>query len=182
VNLDIIGDIVGRQRTSISITGFTFFAFQGASQAGSMGDAIVPGSGSPFWSYGNPTSGYVLMSDSDYRFFIRAKIMANTTHATPEEFINYIKFVFGAPLVQIAESSGEVIVAIGRKLTDYEKALIAYQPPYGQSSLIVKPAGVNINFQDFPSNFFAFQGVPGANGIGDYGNPNVGGFFSDIFA
>lgn len=181
INLDIIGDIVGRQRTSISISGFTFFGFQGATQVGSMGDYNSPSIGSPFWTYNDPKSGFTTMTDSDYKFFIRAKIVANNTKATPEEFIQYIKFVFNAPLVQIQEGDGHVVVGVGRKLSDYEKALIAYTPPYGQMGLIVKPAGVRVDFQDFPTDFFSFQGVPGGKGLGNLGDTSVGGYFADIF-
>lgn len=180
VNLDIIGDIVGQPRTQINIALYNFFGFQGVAQSGGFGDLTDTSKGNIFYSYGDPTSGNALLDDPSYRLYIKSKITRNITSVTPEEFIQFVKFILNAPVVYINEEQAKVRVSIGRALTNQEKALIKSSNADG-TRLIPKPVGVSIEYVDFTNNFFAFQGVPNANGFGDINNPSVGGQFAEIF-
>lgn len=169
-NLDNIGAIVGQPRELINADLFNLFGFQGAVNAGSFGDTTAPAIGSKFWDIYQPQSGNVLLEDETYRLFIKAKIIKNSTAATPEEFISFINFVFGTDQTFITEGVAEFTVFFGRQLTDIETVLlnyISYTQGY-PSRFILKPAGVRISFgQYLEGNYFGFQGAIGANGFGD---------------
>lgn len=168
--LDIIGDIVGQPRELINADLFDFFGFDGALKAGSFGDINDSSVGAIFWDLNTPQGGNVILDDETYRLFIKAKIIKNTTSATPEEFIAFINYVFGTSQTYITEGTAEFTVFFGRPLTDIETVLLNYVS-YSQgypSRFIPKPVGVRINFGSYQqNNYFGFQGAPGVKGFGD---------------
>lgn len=169
--LDIIGEIVGQDRELLNANLFDYFGFMGALNAQSFGDLNNP-AGGRFYSYGDPFSGNILLDDETYRLFIRVKILKNITNATPEEFLYFLKFVFNVPTSQItSDGGGEFTVLIGKELSAFERTLLTYyyeQPNGSRYYFVPKPAGVRVNFGQYPgNNFFAFQGVPNAQGFGE---------------
>lgn len=183
--LDIIGEIVGQPRELISVDLFDFFGFQGALKAGSMGDVNNPAVGAIWYNFGDPLGGNVKLDDDTYRLFIKAKILKNTTASTPEEFLNFINFLFGTPVsALISEGNAEFTVLFGRALTDFEKVLLNYSSTSQgyPSRLIPKTLGVDVNFGEFRAeNYFGFQGSPAAKSFGDTGSTNIGGIFATIY-
>lgn len=169
--LDIIGEIVGQPRELISADLFDFFGFQGALKAGSYGDINNPTVGSRWYDFGQPVGGNVLLDDSTYRLFIKAKILKNTTASTPEEFIAFMNFMFGTTnTLYVAEGDASYTILFGRQLSEFEQVLLNYvSTSQGyHSRLIPKTVGVRINFGYFETNnYFGFQGAPGAKGYGD---------------
>lgn len=169
--LDLLGEIVGQPRELIDADLIEYFAFNGYPLAASYGDLNNSSLGGQYWDLNKSLAGNVLLSDEQYRLFIKAKIIKNTTRATPNEFLNFIKFVFGAPASLIlAEGGAEFTILVGKELSAFEQVLLTYvSSSSGYSSYFVpKPAGVRINFGLFPStDFFAFQGISGAKGYGD---------------
>lgn len=168
--LDIIGEIVGQPRVLINADLYDLFGFQGALKAGSFGDTGDPSVGAIFWDINQSQGGNVTLDDETYRLFIKAKIIKNTTAATPEEFIAFVNYVFGTDQTYITEGIAEFTVYFGRPLSDIETVLLTYIS-YDQgypSRFIPKPAGVRINFGSYMQNdYFGFQGAPGAKGFGD---------------
>jgi len=199
--LDIIGEIVGQPRELINADLFGWFGFQGALKAGSFGDMSDPSIGERFWDLNVAQGGNITLDDETYRLFIKAKIVKNTTAATPEEFIAFVNYVFGTDQTYITEGTAEFTVYFGRPLSTLETVLLTYVS-YSQgypSRFIPKPIGVRINFGTFQQgNYFGFQGAPGALGFGefsgDYGyglgyglgygdsnySVNFGGFFASL--
>jgi hypothetical protein len=172
VQLDNIGDIVGQPRLLIDADLIAFFGFQGLSISRSYGDLNDSSLGGRWRSLGESSTGNILLSDDEYRLFIRAKIIRNTTVATSEDIIASIKFLFQADKVHLIENEAPASyrVAIGARLTQTEKNLLKYSYLDGvDRTLIVKPAGVNVDlYSEYdPSQFFAFSGVSGAQGYGD---------------
>lgn len=169
--LDILGDIVGQPRELIDAELIEYFAFNGYPLAASYGDLNNSSLGGQYWDLNKSLAGNILLTDEQYRLFIKAKIMKNTTSATPNEFLNFIKFVFNAPTSLIlAEGGAEFTILVGKELSAFEQVLLTYvSNKAGYNSYFVpKPVGVRINFGVFPStDFFAFQGVTGAKGYGD---------------
>lgn len=169
--LDIIGEIVGQPRELISVDLFDFFGFQGATKAASFGEFGSPSIGANFYNFGDPLGGNVLLDDTTYRLFIKAKILKNTTTSTPEEFIAFINFLFGTGITAyLAEGIAEYTILFGRELSVFEQALLNYvsNSPGYPSRLIPKTVGVRVNFGYFLSgNYFGFQGAPGAKGFGN---------------
>lgn len=171
VQLDNIGRIVGQERELINTALLDFFGFEGYPTVKGFGDLDDNSQGGLFYNLGNPLAGNTLLSDDQYRLFIKAKILKNITAATPEEFLYFLKFVFGAETSQITgDGGGEFTVLVGKNLSPFERVLLTYfyeQPNGSKYYFVPKPVGVRVNFGQFPQgNFFAFQGVPGAKGFG----------------
>lgn len=168
--LDILGDIVGQPRELIDAELIEYFAFNGYPLAASYGDLNNSSLGGQYWDLNKSLAGNILLTDGQYRLFIKAKIMKNTTSATPNEFLNFIKFVFNAPTSLIlAEGGAEFTILVGKELSAFEQVLLTYvSNKSGYNSYFVpKPAGVRVNFGTFPSSaFFAFQGVVSGQGYG----------------
>jgi hypothetical protein len=169
--LDVIGRIVGQDRVLLNADLYTFFGFQGALKAASFGEYGSTLYGGKFLNFGSPVGGNIALDDETYRLFIRAKIYKNTTHSTPEEFLEVINLIFGTTGTFLSEDgNANVTVLFGRQLSDFEKGLLAYinSTDGYPSRLIPKTVGVGIKFGDYQSdNFFGFAGVPGAKGFGE---------------
>lgn len=169
--LDIIGNIVGQPRELIDTALLSYFAYLGYPDAKPYGDLNKSGFGGYYRGLTDPIAGNTLLTDDQYRLFIKAKIIKNNTRATPNEFIQFIKFVFGIELsLVIGEGEAEFTVMLGSELSAFEKVLLTYTS-YSSgypSRFVPKPIGVRINFGQFdPDNFFGFQGMPGAKGYGE---------------
>lgn len=170
--LDIIGEIVGQPRELIDSDLIPFFGFEGALEARSYGDLNDQSVGGFYWDINSPTTGNVLLNDDQYRIFIRAKIIKNITRATPEDVIHFIKFVFGADIVQITSDEGarQALILVSDDLNTFEIALLRYfvEGEY-KSYFVPKSLGVGYEFGTVPQeDFFSFAGVDGGLGYGTY--------------
>lgn len=182
--LDIIGDIVGQPRELIDTALLVFFAFQGYPDAQSYGDLNNSSLGGPYYDINNPLAGNTLLTDEQYRLFIKAKIIKNSTNATPNQFMEFMKFVFGVDLsLVVAEGDAEFTVMLGKELTSFEKVLltyVSYSSGY-PSRFVPKPIGVRVNFGEFiVANYFGFQGAPAARGYGDLSDLSLGGQYGQL--
>lgn len=182
--LDIIGDIVGQPRELIDSSLLSFFAFQGYPEAESYGDLNNNSSGGAYYDLRNPLTGNTLLTDEQYRLFIKAKIIKNNTNATPNQFIDFMKFVFGIELsLVVAEGDAEFTIMLGKELSSFERVLltyVSYSSGY-PSRFIPKPIGVRVSFGQFiAGNYFGFQGAPNAKGYGDLNNSSVGGQYGQL--
>lgn len=180
--LDILGRIVGQSRELLEADVYTYFGFQGVPNAGGFGEIGNTTVGSLFWELDRPMGGNVLLDDEEYRLFIRAKIIKNSTSSTPEEMIHMVNFLFGTTSTYISEGPASYTAFIGRQLTDLERYLLRYITT-GQEGypvrLIPKTNGVRINFGTFrEGEYFGFQGAPGAKGFGGLGR-SIGGYGVD---
>lgn len=169
--LDIIGDIVGQPRELIDTALLTYFAYLGYTNAQSFGDLTNPSVGGSYRGVNDPLAGNTLLSDEQYRLFIKAKIIKNNTNATPNQILDFINFVFGSDNNQlIEEGDAAYTLLIGKELSDFERVLltyVSYSSGY-PSRFVPKPIGVRVNYGTYISGeAFAFQGVPGAKGYGD---------------
>lgn len=178
--LDIIGDIVGRERGLVTSDYFKYFGFQGNAQAesfGSSGDNTV---GGPFWSLDTPLAGSRPPTDEEYRLLIKSKIIKNTTRATPEDTIRAFQFLFNNSKVFIDEAeTGSVKIGIGKQLTPVEKGLLFEYG--GVGNLLPKTVGIRFEFLEFSSSrVFATEGFPNAFGVGDLNDPSVGGYLANL--
>ena len=174
--LDVIGEIVGQKRELIDTALLKYFAFDGYPDAQTYGDLNNESLGGVFYSLGDPLAGNTLLNDDQYRLFIKAKIIKNSTNVTPNQFLSFLSFVFGSPFnMIIAEGGAEFTALVGKNLTSFEKVLLTYVSTVnGYSSRFVpKPVGVRVNFGSFNyDNYFGFLGAPNAKGYGTY-TPDV---------
>lgn len=170
--LDIIGNIVGQPRVLLAAEIMDYFGFNEVPTAQSFGDLNDPSAGGIWWDLNTNLAGDVELTDNQYRIFIKAKIMRDTTRATPEDIIEFIKFVFGAKVVQITSDGGakQSLLIVGGNLSNFELTLLGYH--YGKPTItyfLPKALGTEFAFGSVPGdNFFAYLGVPHADGYGTY--------------
>lgn len=179
--LDTIGEIVGQPREFIDTALITYFAYLGYPEAESYGDLNSSGVGGFYRGLDNPLAGNTLLNDEQYRLFIKAKIIKNSTNATPNQLLEFINFVFDSPQNQlIEEGDAAYTLLIGKQLSSFETVLltyISYASGY-PSRFVPKPIGVRVNYGTYVSgDTFAFQGVTGAKGYGDLSSiASIGGY------
>lgn len=143
IQLDIIGEIVGQPRILVDATAFQFFGFEGTIGALSFGTLTDAGIGGRFRSVVEQLTGNRLLVDTEYRTFIRARIIANYTNGTIEDMISAVKNILpGTNVVTIVEDAAlrEVTINVGRTLTANEQQFLSV------TNLIPKPIGVKLTF------------------------------------
>jgi hypothetical protein len=181
--LDIIGEIVGQPREFIDTALLTYFAYLGYPDAESYGDLNDPSLGGFYRGVDDPLAGNTLLNDDQYRLFIKAKIIKNNTNATPNQLLDFLKFVFNSDYNQLVEEGDAAYtILIGKELSTFEKVLltyVSYSSGY-PSRFVPKPIGVRVSYGTYVTGeAFAFQGVVGAKGYGDLSNiSTVGGYGS----
>lgn len=176
VNLDIIGSIVGQSREFIDAEIFDYFGFFDNPQAQSLGSINDTSLGGRFRLVDEITTGIRQLTDEEYRLFIKARIVRNSTTSSPEEIISQIRYIFDSPLVLFVDGNTRYEVSIGRKLGLNEKSILF------DTDIIPKTAGVQATYvTEFDSNnFFGFQGVPNSLGLGSVINPSQGGKLGNL--
>lgn len=182
--LDIIGRIVGQERTILGADLYDFFGFRGHLQALGFGDTYVEGVGGRWWSLGAPMGGDVTLTDEQYRVIIKARIMRNNSRGTPEDMLDYIRFVFGVSGKFSWNEGGVARIGVGRKLTNFEKAIIASEFSFQKYPTYYspKPLGVTLELFEYDSlGTLGFIGTPTAKGMITLSEPNPdGGVFGSI--
>lgn len=182
--LDIIGRIVGQERTIVGADLYDFFGFRGHIQALGFGDTYVEGVGGRWWSLGAPMGGNVTLDDGQYRLLIKARIMRNTSRGTPEDMLRYIQFVFGVEGKFTWNEGAMARVGVGRKLSNFEKALIAAEFTFQKYPTYYspKPLGVGLELFEYDSlGTLGFIGTPNAKGMITLSNPTFdGGVFGSV--
>lgn len=180
VQLDVIGEIVGRARGLVTSDIFYYFGFDGAPQAETFSSTTDPTVGGQWYSLNAPIGVSRPPSDEEYRLILKAKIIKNRTLARPEDVIDAYKFLFGASQVTIEEiNPAEVRIGIGKILNNVERGLLFDLG--GAGTLLPKPVGVSYVYTEFQAGrVFATDGFPGAQGTGDLNDPSVGGFLSNL--
>lgn len=165
--LDNLGEIVGQKRELVELILQTFFGFSGNLQSGAFGEYDNPASGAPWYDLGTPLTGTLELSDEQYRLFIKARIAKNTTNATPEQFIQAVKFILNPSYVFLQEiGNANINVQIGRILSLFEKQIIKGTDK--RPGLLPKPIGVGLYYSEFdPTSYFGFLDTPGALGFGE---------------
>jgi hypothetical protein len=96
--LDIIGRIVGQDRTLADATPFVFFGYKdGISpppvNVGGYGDENNPALGARYHSEDEEIGSDVELADPEYRLFIKARILKNHTRGTRNEIIAAIQLL-----------------------------------------------------------------------------------------
>lgn len=183
--LDIIGEIVGQPRDLIDTSLLQYFAFDGYPAAKSFGDVTDASVGGLYYSVGDPLAGNTLLNDDQYRLFIKAKIIKNTTNVTPNQLLDFLKFVFNSPYNSINElGNAKMILMVGKQLNNFERVLLTYESSSTgyKSRFIPKPIGVGLQFGQFDyENYFGFQGAPNAKGFADLTISESGGKYAQLY-
>ena len=141
--LDVIGEIVGQDRTREEVIANPFFGLKGAIGAetfGTIGDANV---GGVFRSISDVEYESELLDDDAYRTFIRSKILRNKTTCTINEIIEIALSGIVADGVIVTEpATRKFKLTFTSPLTDREK-LILTRTPY-----MAKPVCSMVSYAD----------------------------------
>lgn len=184
--LDIIGDIVGQPRELIDSSFIPYFGYEGAFEAQSYGSLTDDSVGGYYWDIDKSLTGNVLLNDDQYRIFIKAKILKNIVNPTPEQVIYFIQFVFGVSRVQILidEEAIAPFIMVSDDIGPFGFALLRYfvEDRY-RSYFVPKALGVNYGFGVSNATLpFAYLGVAGAGGFGEYDPINDEGVDGGTYA
>ena len=172
VNLDVIGSIVGQPREVVDSDLLKYFIFEGVPVGGGFGDLNDNLKGEPFWDMNNPLYGNILLSDDQYRVFIKAKIFKNNSIGSVFDLVEFMEFVFNNSKVYFLwEETAKMIVLLGGNLNNFERTLLKYwtQAENYERYFIPKPVGVKLEIGDAQlNNAFGFVGaIEGVMGFGD---------------
>lgn len=180
VQLDIIGEIVGRPRGLVTSELFYYFGFENSLLGESYSSLSDTTRGAQYYSLNAPTGISRAPSDDEYRLILKAKIIANQTLSRPEDVIAAYKFLFEAGTVTLTETDpAKVSIGIGKILSNVERGLLFDLG--GAGNLLPKTVGVSYTYSEFNSDrVFATEGFPNAMGTGDLNDATVGGFLSNL--
>ena len=181
--LDILGRVVGINRSIPYVLAKKYFGFSDNADAGGFSDGLlITGGGAPlFDALSNPYTELEL-DDSDYRFFIKAKVaknagsavMVSDGKASIQDVINQT-FSGQAFVIDNQDMSLTLYVSPNYRI-DLIRAILAL-------GLLPKPQGVQYNkiIQADPLGTFGFSDNVNAKGFSDALNfdPNIGGIFAD---
>tara|TARA_R100000656_G_scaffold122612_1_gene98332 strand:+ start:438 stop:1169 length:732 start_codon:yes stop_codon:yes gene_type:complete len=180
--LDVIGDIVGRSRETVTAELFEYFGFFGHPQADTFGSLNDFSVGSTWYSLGGSIGRARQPSDEEYRLILKAKILKNRTLSRPEDVIEAYRFLFGTSAVYLEEyGPAAVRIGIGKILSSVERGLLFDLT--GVGPLLPKTIGVNYSYSEYnASRLFATEGYPMAIGVGDLNIPDSGGMLSNLIS
>lgn len=175
--LDIIGAIVGQSREASDAETAVFFGFEGDFGSVGFGDINDPSVGGRFIGVGEPPITTRLLTDEEYRVFIKARIIKNHSSGTIEDVVAQLNLIFPDVKVLVVEGNASYEVSIGKELSTNEKLIFL------DSDILIKPVGVQVSYvAEFTNDAFSFAGVPDGAGFGDVNDPLVGGTFSKVIA
>ena len=174
VQLDILGSLIGQSRELIDADLVGYFSYQGVVEGLGFGDLNDPSVGGRYISLNEPTSGTRVLSDDEYRVFLRARTIKNSTRSTVNEILDMIVFVLDAEKVVMIEGHTSYSIAIGKVLSVGEKGFI------NGTDLIPKTLGVGVTYSEFdPASYFAYD-LEGSGGYGDLNNISIGGKYASL--
>lgn len=137
--LDIIGRIVGQPRETLIASLIDYFGFSPELTANAFGTLANPGAGGRFRGLNESSTSKRTLTDEEYRFFIKAKIIKNVGRATAEDVITSLKFILeDVNYVSIVDGPAEFTIHLDRELTTTESLLIT------DSNIVPKPIGVTL--------------------------------------
>ena len=143
VQLDFIGEIVGQPRELIDAANVPYFGFEGFPGSKEFGSVADPSKGGVLKSRLESSTTVRILTDVEYRTFIRAKIKSNHTDCSPDDIAEIINFIFDTSYCYIEENpnsdAASYIVYISKQLSESDLLLLS-------SGIIPKPNGVTVSY------------------------------------
>ena len=165
--LDLIGNIVGQPRTLVNYNAFPYFGFDGATGAepfGTLSDSTV---GGVFRSRLQEEGSSATVDDETYRFIIKARIIANSTRATPQAIIDGLNFITGNTTSRLVEQpNAHVTLEIQNTLTDFQRYFLTGLS--SQGSIVPVPISVAVEYVFFEESYFGMYEDPTAQPLAGY--------------
>jgi hypothetical protein len=171
INLDIIGEIVGKERPTVPQALVDFFGFSDDPLALGFGSDTDPTQGGQFYDINNGT--YILADDDVYLFAIRGQIILNFTSMIASETTALLSFLVGGATIRyFLNGNLHPVYEIYKMVTPAEAEIIKDLP-----SLLGVDDVVYLSM-DTPT--FGFYDDPTAFGFGSDTDASQGGYFAKI--
>lgn len=178
--LDIIGEIVGQPRTILDTTGLEFFGYAGAAgDIDGYGTITDPTVGARYRGATEETGVFRELGDTEYRIFIKSKIVQNVGNATIPELQDAIVFMLGEGSVVAVTETGNAKA----DLTIISTIPLSTAQLLAANDAFPRPAGVGygvITFTTGDGGIFAFDTFAGGSTFGEVEDPTTGGVFTEI--
>lgn len=155
VQLDGIGELIGRNRKIAGAIAIPFFGFEGQINTKGFGQAR-------FRDYSESFLTSTLLQDPEYKTILWAKVFKNNSLAYGDDTLKSIQTIFKTKNV-IVQNAGnaKIIIGIGKKITESDILLI------NKLDLFVRAAGIGFLFiSDFDGYAFGFKGQAFTKGFG----------------
>lgn len=154
--LDLVGRHVGISRVLNQAIAKEYFGFLGSISSLGFNQG-------EFYRYGDSLSGSVRLTDSDYRFFIKAKIVKNYQDGTIGNIVDSVRQLFGANSNVVDNQDMTMNLLVNVKNIN---SLILYA--VSKLDICVRPIGVMYRYIVLTSDKpFGFSGDPTSFGFGD---------------
>jgi len=166
--LDAIGRLFGQERTLVNYNTFPFFGFNGSSGAETFGTLSNSTLGGLFRSKDQEEGSSSTVDDKTYRFIIKARIIANSSKATPEAIISGLNFVTGNANCRVVEHpDAHITLEVENNLTDFQSYFL--RGLSNQGSIIPIPVGVAVEYVFFEEDYFGMAEDSEASTLGSLG-------------
>lgn len=155
VQLDGLGEIVVRNRQIDEAIAVQLFGFWGQPNVVGFGQAR-------FRQQGEENLQTYILSDAEYRLALAMKVAVNSSRGTAEDTISSLRYAFNAPIRIEEPGNANIVVSIGRELTDNERMLA------NALDMIIRAGGVGLKYKSYfnVNHYFGFLGQPNAKGFG----------------
>lgn len=155
VQLDGLGEIVVRNRQIDEAIAVQLFGFWGQPNVVGFGQAR-------FRQTGEDNLQTYILADAEYRLALAMKVAVNSSRGTAEDTISSLRYAFNAPIRMEEIGNANIIVSIGRELTDNERLLA------NALDMIIRAGGVGLKYKSYfnINHYFGFLGQPNAKGFG----------------
>ncbi len=155
VQLDGIGEIVGKDRTLFNVLVLPFFGFR------DQPDTLTFGEGR-FRDSGENWLASTELSDALYRLILWAKVLKNTSKCNVNDTIRALKYIFNCHEAIVEDvGNAKIKIGIGRKLTASD--LMIFQA----FNLMIRAGGVGIELAEsyHAGYYFGFRDQRNAQGF-----------------
>lgn len=178
VNLDVIGEILGRSRVVPASIIIPYFGFYDQDGELSYGEEDDPTQGVIFIEEGGEAYSNSALDDASYRLLLKASIVRNYCHSTCDDVLRSLSLILGTDDAFV-ENLGymHMGVGVGFELPYVQRVLLK------QVDILPRPSGVLVEWIAMfsPDNFFGFDDMSKATGFSEEGDTSLNAPFAEIF-
>lgn len=160
-NLDLIGKLIGEERTLVNFIDRAYFGFLGARLA-------EPYDFGYWYSlYKNKYGTLRTLTDEEYRRVLKARVVKNSSDNNRNSFLEVLNILSNNESSLVAEGLDNTAISV--EVEDYDGLVSYYLSKYkNDRNLIPVPLGrrLNVTYADINVKFFGFDGVEFTNNYG----------------
>lgn len=160
-NLDLIGKLIGEERTLVNFIDRAYFGFLGARLA----EAYDFG----YWYslYKNKYGTLRTLTDEEYRRVLKARVVKNSSDNNRNSFLEVLNILSNNESSLVTEGLNNTAISV--EVEDYDGLVSYYLSKYkNDRNLIPVPLGrrLNVTYSEINVKFFGFNGAEFTNNYG----------------